>query len=168
MKLKYKVAVKYYTETKNEEQLLFAYKEIESFMDNYQIFKWYYKFNFDNLSINYSIDEFQKKFIEVYFKYKMSDYVFQQGCYNLDLIKYAIAKVLKEEKSTSNIHIDTEKLIDNKKNKFCLFFNDNQNNSNISLVLTFTMLIFSFLLIFFHYYMYVRNPAKFFNNFQRN
>lgn len=172
MKLKYKVAIKYYTETKNEEQLNFAYNEIESFMENYQKFKWYYKFNFlkinsDELKL-LQIDESQQVFIETYFKYKMSDYVFQQGCHNLDLIKYAITKVCKDEKSSnklSNIQIDQNKLLNSKKNKICLFFNNENNQSNFSLIISFTMLIFSFILIFVHYYMYMRNPVKFFNNF---
>ena len=49
MKLKYKVAVKFYTETKNEEQLNYAFKEIESFTEIYNNFKWYYKFNLENI-----------------------------------------------------------------------------------------------------------------------
>ena len=54
MKLKYKVAVKYYNETKNNEQLIFAYKEIENFIETYHNFKWFYKFQFDKIK-NYHI-----------------------------------------------------------------------------------------------------------------
>ena len=53
MKLKYKVAVKYYNETKNHEQLEFAYKEIENFTETYSNFKWYYKFNFEKIKNSY-------------------------------------------------------------------------------------------------------------------
>ena len=44
MKNKYELAVKYYTETKNEEQLNYAYNEFELFNSRYEIFMWYYSF----------------------------------------------------------------------------------------------------------------------------
>jgi len=45
MKIKYKIAIKYFTETNNEEQLIIAYNEIENYLQHYYHFKWYYKFN---------------------------------------------------------------------------------------------------------------------------
>ena len=45
MKLKYKIAIKYYNETDNKTQLDFAYQEIETFMETYSNFKWFYKFD---------------------------------------------------------------------------------------------------------------------------
>lgn len=44
MKSKYILAVKFFTETKNEEQLDLSYKEIERFLDTYNEFIWYYSF----------------------------------------------------------------------------------------------------------------------------
>lgn len=44
MKNKYNLAVKFFTESKNEEQLTISYKEIENFMSNYHTFKFNYKF----------------------------------------------------------------------------------------------------------------------------
>jgi len=44
MKVKYKIAIKFFTETNNEEQLTIAYNEIESYLQHYYHFKWYYEF----------------------------------------------------------------------------------------------------------------------------
>lgn len=55
MKKKYAMAIKFFTETKNEEQLEISYKEIESFMSNYGSFKFFYKFqsfNIDEKALN--------------------------------------------------------------------------------------------------------------------
>jgi len=49
MKKKYAMAIKFFTETKNEEQLEISYKEIECFMANYNSFKFFYKFQTLNL-----------------------------------------------------------------------------------------------------------------------
>lgn len=49
MKKKYAMAVKFFTETKNEEQLEISYKEIEKFMNNFSTFKFFYKFQTFNI-----------------------------------------------------------------------------------------------------------------------
>lgn len=49
MKMKYKIAIKFYTETRNEEQLNFAYNEIENFMESYSEFKWFFKFDINKI-----------------------------------------------------------------------------------------------------------------------
>jgi len=43
MKSKYVFAVKFFTETKNEEQLNISYKEIENFLDVFTEFIFYYE-----------------------------------------------------------------------------------------------------------------------------
>lgn len=45
METKYKLATKFFTETKNEEQLIIAEKEIDSFMSTYENFLFYYSFD---------------------------------------------------------------------------------------------------------------------------
>lgn len=45
MKSKYVLAVKFFTETKNEEQLNISYKEIHRFLDTYTEFIWFYSFD---------------------------------------------------------------------------------------------------------------------------
>lgn len=52
MKNKYVLAVKFFTECKNDEQLSLTYKEIESFLDNFTTFKFFYKFNTSELKMN--------------------------------------------------------------------------------------------------------------------
>ncbi len=49
MKLKYKLAIKYYNETNNPTQLNLAYQEIENFMETYSNFRWYFKLDLDNI-----------------------------------------------------------------------------------------------------------------------
>jgi hypothetical protein len=49
MKNKYILAVKFFTETKNDEQLILSYKEIESFLDNFYTFKFFFKFSTSNI-----------------------------------------------------------------------------------------------------------------------
>ena len=45
MKSKYSLAIKFFTESKNEEQLELCYKEIESFMDTFDEFKFFLRFS---------------------------------------------------------------------------------------------------------------------------
>jgi hypothetical protein len=45
MKSKYSLAIKFFTEAKNEEQLELCYKEIESFMDTFDEFKFFLRFS---------------------------------------------------------------------------------------------------------------------------
>ena len=185
MKLKYKVAVKYYNETKNHEQLEFAYKEIENFTQTYSNFKWYYKFNFDkiknscikytpqdNLELDCEIEKiiFTENtsriqfinFMERY-KYKIVDAIFQSGNYNVDLVKYAIEKVIVKEKSEFDINTILKKEKFNPGNNTLRAQND---SSNYSIIISFSMVVFSIALIFAHYYMFMKYPHKFFKEFQ--
>ena len=45
MENKYILALKFFTETKNEEQMDIAYNEIEAFMETYEYFLFYYFFD---------------------------------------------------------------------------------------------------------------------------
>ena len=186
MKLKYKVAVKFYTETKNEEQLNYAFKEIESFTEIYNNFKWYYKFNLENIKnkngylIIEDLDLESEIDMELYkgyksdfvnfldrYKLKIADSIFQQGSFNMDLVKYAIDKVLKKEKKI-NEEIDINSLLNNAQPNSgsginCkLFPITERTSSNLSLFFYFSLAVISLALIFTHYYMYMKNPLKFF------
>jgi len=61
MRLKYHSAVKFFTESNNEEQIALSYKEIESFMTLFDNFLSYYKFNIANIS-----DKYYEKLSEEY------------------------------------------------------------------------------------------------------
>jgi len=186
MKLKYKVAVKFYTETRNQEQLNFAYKEIDSFSDNYNNFKWYYKFklekikndfnffSFTDLDINPEIEKLltvvNSEFANYVdrFKYKMADSVFQHGNYNHELVKYAIDKVIKKQNEDSN-HVDINTILNSQTSSKSNYFSiTEQTSSNISLLFMISFVIFSIGLVFTHYYMYLKNPVNFFSNFQKH
>jgi hypothetical protein len=186
MKLKYKVAVKFYTETKNEEQLNYAFKEIESFTEIYNNFKWYYKFILENiknkngyliiedLDLESDIDMelykgYKSDFVNFLDRYKLkiADSIFQQGSFNMDLVKYAIDKVLKKEKKFKE-EIDINSLLNNGQfnsgsgNSCKLFPITEMTSSNLSLFFSFSLAVLSLALIFTHYYMYMKNPLKFF------
>lgn len=60
IKNKYILAIKFYTETKNEEQIKLAYKELESFLETYYNFKWYVKFDLNHLSECYQKNIMEK------------------------------------------------------------------------------------------------------------
>jgi hypothetical protein len=176
MKLKYKLAVKFYTETKNQEQLNLAYKEIESFTENYKNFKYYYKLDFSQQKDKFNLDEFDLDYeielaITKYnsefvlfldrFKFKQADIVFQQGNYNVDLVKWAIEKVQNKEKETLKKEIDISTLLDN--DKICeKYFSCERASSTFSIFIWVALVIFSVALIFTHCYMYMKNPLKFF------
>jgi hypothetical protein len=181
MKQKYKIALKYYTETNNDQQLKIASNEIENFTESYVNFKWYFKFsivkhlNPSNITLDKELSEFNKflsdnEFIKYigYFKYKHADMMFQQGNFNLDLIKYAIEKVLKKE---NEVNINLRNTLLNQHNKClsfknCLDFKEN-TKFNFSLFFSFLLILLSIALISTHYYLYMKNPLKFFQQFQR-
>ena len=49
----YNLAIKFFTELKNEEQLNITYKEIENFMEIYQNFLFFYNFNPLKIKLEY-------------------------------------------------------------------------------------------------------------------
>ena len=110
MKNKYKFVIIYYREIQNEEQLSYAYDEVEYFMERYQKFKFYYMMNVSKVLETYknSYKENEKdfgyledtvflNFLKNY-KNKKSDGIFQDSHFNLELIKIAIGKVNQELK----------------------------------------------------------------------
>jgi len=95
-------------------------------------------------------------------KLKIADGIFQQGNYNVDLVKYAIDKVINQEKKLKE-EIDIGSLLNNHnvvENKHCVF--NELTSSNLSLLVSFSLVILSVALIFTHYYMYMKNPLNFF------
>ena len=106
MKSKYNLAVKFFTETKNQEQLDLTYKEYEAFHETFEQFKFFYKFKIESIDpkvYNQLTEEEKKmlsdpnnaKFIERQ-KANICDYIFSNGKFNLELYKYALDKVFEE------------------------------------------------------------------------
>ena len=106
MKSKYNLAVKFFTETKNQEQLDLTYKEYEAFHETFEQFKFFYKFKFESIdpkALN-QLSEDEKKLLEdpnnsksiERQKANICDYIFSNGKFNLELYKYALDKVFEE------------------------------------------------------------------------
>jgi hypothetical protein len=60
MKKKYMLSIKFYTETKNDEQINYAYKELEALFETYESFKWYFNFDLTQLSKPFQKGLFEK------------------------------------------------------------------------------------------------------------
>ncbi len=88
-----------------------------------------------------------KKYIE-YYKNKCADGIFQNANFNYELIRYAVNKVIKND-GISKDFLEKPKLIQ-------------EDDSKISLYIFFTMVLLSIGLIFVHFYLYMKNPKKFF------
>ena len=113
IKKKYNLAVKFFTETKNKDQLDLTYKEYEALYEVYNQFKYFYKFSInsvekkvlENLNDNEKrklFDEKNKKMIERN-KKCICEYIFAHGNYNVELYKYVVEKIFKEEKDKKEI-----------------------------------------------------------------
>jgi hypothetical protein len=57
MKSKYALAIKFFTESKNEEQLDLSYKEIEKFMTTYEEFKFFFNFSIQEIPLDSLSDD---------------------------------------------------------------------------------------------------------------
>ena len=108
MKSKYNLAVKFFTETKNKEQLDLTYKEFEGFHEVFEQFKFFYKFKIESIdpkAINQLSEEEKKmlqdpntsKIIERQ-RANICEYIFSHGNYNLELYRYALDKIFEEDR----------------------------------------------------------------------
>ena len=108
MKNKYNLAVKFFTETKNQEQLDLTYKEYETFHETFEQFKYFYKFKIDSIDpkvVNQLNEEEKKmlqdpetpKLIEKY-RANICEYIFGHGNFNLELYRFALEKIFDEER----------------------------------------------------------------------
>jgi len=118
IKKKYNLAVKFFTEMKNKDQLDLTYKEYESFYEVYSQFRYFYKFStnsidkkvIEQLNDNEKkqiFDENCQKIIETN-KIHICEYIFAHGNYNIELYKYAVDKIMEEEKNNKNCENKTK------------------------------------------------------------
>ena len=108
MKSKYNLAVKFFTETKNQEQLDLTYKEYEGFHETFQQFKYFYKFKIETIDpkVISQLNEEEKKMLEdpntpkiiERHRANICEYIFSHGKYNLELYKYALDTVFEEDR----------------------------------------------------------------------
>ena len=109
IKKKYILAFKFFSETKNNAQLNLTYKEYEYFYDVYHRFKFFFKFNpsLINETILKYLNSNEKKILYDLNsrnlinknKMKICEYIFMNANYNKELYKYAVDKILEEEKA---------------------------------------------------------------------
>ena len=166
MKKNYMLALKFFTETKNDDQTSLSYKEIEGFLKSYHLFRFYYKFSnkkiskkiFENLSdeekeiLN---DEKCKKLIDEC-KYKICEDIFSEGNYNFELFHHCLEKVFEEERKQKE---EEEKRLEAERPK--VSFIQSVKNSRFYKFLSFGLILFSVGMIMMHYYMYLPNTPGF-------
>jgi len=108
MKNKYALAIKFFTESKNEEQLALCYDEMDKFMETYDEFKFYFKFDNENIpsGVAENLTEEEKALLNDEtiikltdeFKYKICEDVFGSGDFNFELFQYSMERVFEEER----------------------------------------------------------------------
>ena len=108
MKKQYKQIIQFFSETNNPQQLDLTYDEYEKFMESYEQFKFYYKFEFDSIDpkvIN-RLNEDEKKMIldvskyDLYIKRIMHlcEDLYSHGHYNIEIFQFAFDSILEEER----------------------------------------------------------------------
>jgi hypothetical protein len=169
MKSKYYMAVKFFTETKNEEQLGLTYKEFESFHQSYQQFKFFYKFKVNELDpkIRNQLSEEEQKLLDdtdftTYldeYKYKVCEHVFSEGNYNIQLFQYALEKVFEEDRKEQEEREKEEEALRPKvswSEKIANVF-----KGNVGMYISIVFMVCTIAAILGHYFMYSGNiPGK--------
>lgn len=124
MKSKYYLAIKFFNETKNYEQLDILYKEIELFLDNYNEYKFFIELDLMNLDPKFVsklenehndikslfTDELYLEFVNDY-RFRACESIFSNYNYNFELFKYALEKIFEDErKEQEEKELKNEKL----------------------------------------------------------
>ena len=153
IKKKYNLAVKFFTETKNQAQLDLTYKEYESFYEVFNKFKNYYKFSTNKIDkkVIEQLNDNEKKILydircqKLIEKNKICicEHIFIHGNYNVELYKYVVDKIFKEEKS--------QKIKDKKYNLLQYILNSFKGKYFIMKV-SFCFIILSFVTVAFQIY----------------
>ena len=107
MKQQYKQIIQFFSETNNPQQLDYTYDEYEKFMEQYELFKFYYKFQIDLIDpkvINKLTEEEKKMLMDesqydFYFKRIMHlcEDTYSHGDYNVEVFQFSFDTVLEEE-----------------------------------------------------------------------
>ena len=108
MKNKYNLAVKFFTETKNKEQLELTYKEYEGFHETYEQFKFFFKFKVETIDpkLLAQLTEEEKKILSSpeslkkieRRRYNICESIFGGGNFNIELYRWSLDKVFSEER----------------------------------------------------------------------
>jgi len=168
MRNKYVLAIKFFTETKNEEQLTIAYKEIEAFTETYNNFCFYYFFDPENINPKYLNllsdqkrnllkDEDILKYLNDY-KMRTADDIFGNGNYNFPLYKYALEKICEEERKERE---KEEEILRASQPQISFF--ERVKNSNFYLIASVGIILFTVGLVISQYVFYSKGPQRVFS-----
>ena len=122
MKSKYYLAIKFFNDTKNYDQLDILYKEIELFLDNYSQYKFFIELDLINLDPKLEArlenehndikemlnDELYLDFVNDY-RFRACENIFSNYNYNFELFKYALEKVFEDERNEEQERLNKEK-----------------------------------------------------------
>ena len=107
MKKQYKQIIQFFSETNNPKQLDLTYDEYELFMESYEQFKFYYKFQIDSIDPKaiIKLNEDEKKMIRDETKYDfylkrimhLCEDIYSNGKYNIEIFQFAFDTILEEE-----------------------------------------------------------------------
>ena len=107
MKKQYKQIIQFFSETNNPKQLDLTYYEYEIFMERYEQFKFYYKFQIDSIDpkVFNKLKEDEKKMLmdeeqhNFYIKRIMHlcEDIYSHGNYNMEIFQFSFDTVLEEE-----------------------------------------------------------------------
>jgi hypothetical protein len=168
MKSKYNLAVKFFTESKNEEQLQLTYNEFEKFMTTYNKFKYYLNFSLQEVSddvLNELTDE-EKYYYNFNicrsliddvtyirlideFKFKLCEDIFGSGDFNFELFQYALEKIFAEERKLEE---EEEKRLEESRPR--ISFYESVKNSSYFKYLSGAIVVASIGTMGIHYYLY--------------
>ena len=108
IKKQYKQIIQFFSETNNPEQLELTYYEYEKFMESYEQFKFYYKFQIDSIDpkVLNRLKEDEKKMLmdetkfDFYLKRIMHlcEDTYSHGNYNVEVFQFAFDSVMEEER----------------------------------------------------------------------
>lgn len=155
MQSKYYLAIKFFTETKNDEQLKLCYKEIEGFLQNFYEFKFFIELKATNIDpkVFSRLDHEEQKALEDErirrlmddYKFRTCEDIFSNYNYNFELFKYALDKIFEEERK-----IKEEEDAKIRAMQPSVF--QRMKSSNLGFWFTIAMVAASFATIIYHYH----------------
>lgn len=188
MKNYYRLAVKYFIETNNDDQLQITYKEVENYLEHLYQYEWYYYFDpeiiptrlYKNLSkenkylallilLRNSIENTEILKLINNFKYRSCEAIFSSRNYNNDLFKFSMNKVLRSQEAEK---LELEKQTEKIKHELRNLSNEvicptpykikqQFKTDGFSLIFSVSIMLLSMLLIGFHIFIYSSNPYMF-------
>lgn len=139
----YLFSIKQNNEQENEAQIKLAFKEYENFMNSFKKFEFFFDFKEklkdDKEELNKNLEKYKnyvslpyfEKYIEEY-RYRECEDIFSKIDFNMQLMNYAIDKVLEEERIEgkylkNEYDVNNYWIVEFLKAKFVYYFKDTKN-----------------------------------------